>query len=75
MLGRDRDFVYFDPAGMGHPLRGKALDVFHGVVGSIEEEFAYEMETFVVGDVSSGFLVTGFAIEVLVDFVSWQNYD
>lgn len=40
LLSRDIDFFDAHPAWMGDPLGSEALEVFDGVVGGVEEEFA-----------------------------------
>lgn len=64
----DGDLLDEDPRRAGHPLRGEALDVLDGVVRGVDEEFADEVEAFVVGDVGGGFLREGLAVEVLRSF-------
>jgi hypothetical protein len=59
------DLVDFHPVRMRHPLRGEALDFFDCVVRGVDEEFADEVQAFVVGDVRGGLLMEGLAVEVL----------
>jgi len=60
-------------------LAGEGLDIFDGVMGSVDEELADEVEADVVGDVGGGLLMEGFAVEVLqspcqqVSFYSGQR--
>ena len=51
--------------GCGHPLAGEGLDIFDCMMGAVDEELADEVEADVVGDVGGGFLMEGFAIQVL----------
>ena len=61
----DVDFVDLDPCWVGDVLCGEALEVFHCVVGGVEEELADQGEPFVVRDVGCGFEGSCLAIEVL----------
>lgn len=59
------DFIDLHPARAGHPLRSETLDVFDGVVRGVIEELTDEIDTFVVRDMSRGFVAKRLPIEVL----------
>ena len=42
------DFIYFDPAWIGDPLRGESLYIFDCMMGSVGKELTYEIYAFVV---------------------------
>lgn len=62
------DFFYPAPGRVGHPLRGKGLNVFDGMIGGVYEKAADEVKTLMVRNVCCGLLAQGFAIEVLWHF-------
>ena len=51
----DRDFLSLDPSRRRHPLRSESLDIIDSMGGSVLEELANQMETFVVGEVCCRF--------------------
>ncbi len=50
---------------MGNPLRGKALDIFDCVMRGVQQEFADQVQAFIVRDVRGGLLGERLAVEVL----------
>ena len=49
----------------GNPLAGEFLEIFDGVFRRKDEEFAHDMNAFIVGDVDGGGVVQRFAVEIL----------
>lgn len=58
-------FLHLDPVRIGYPLRGEALKLFDSVEGSMVEKLAYEIQPFMVRDMSCGLLAKRLSIEVL----------
>ena len=42
------DYIHLDPMRVGHPLRGKTLDIFDCVEGGIMEKLANEVQSLVI---------------------------
>ena len=61
-----RDFVDFDPARRGHPLRSKALYILDPVMGGIVEKLTDKVYAFMVRDMSRRLLAKGLSVQILL---------
>lgn len=59
------DILSPHPSRTRHPLCGKRLQILDGVMGGIVEEGSDQMETFIVGYMSSGLLPSGLSVREL----------
>ena len=62
MFLRDGNGLVLYPVGTGNTLTREGLEIFDRVLGSVDEEFADDVQAFVIGEVSGWFIFKGFAI-------------
>lgn len=61
----DLGVVYFNPLGVGNPLRRESLDLLDGVVRREAEERSDKVQAFIVGQMRRRTFSERFALQVL----------